>query len=443
MIRFRVEWQDAPGVKDTVLARTWCRLAIEAGGRLVTDVLDNRSRSLRGGIYGSVFPLTQWIVESWWFLLNESYRFPAAYGSRDLARTPGDRAWIQRHSMLAARQGDALPDLTIYRDEGSVVVRWMPDREDSTHPFLRFTGSGEVKMDPDEVKRGLAELVDLVMSRLEGFQDTEVRMLREEWAGISESVEEDREICEWSARLGLDPHDPDELTDGRAETIATLISPLEDSVRNDLLDAEQFQSLQADLEWLNQARSLAADAGGPANLEPTLPKVEGRSAHELGYTCATALRHHLCPSDKYEHIGDMDDILHRLGWAQSPSRTLERHPEGPLKVALERSDDGASVAVASESDAPGERFGLAKSIFLRHFSGSGCDRRLVTEAHTWEQRASRAFAAEFLAPATGLSSHIGERVSHREIDHLAEHYEVSPSAIVHQIQNHRLAWINA
>ena len=57
MIRFRVEWQDAPGVKDTVLARTWCRLTIEAAGRLVTEVLDNRSRSLRGGIYGSVFTL--------------------------------------------------------------------------------------------------------------------------------------------------------------------------------------------------------------------------------------------------------------------------------------------------------------------------------------------------------------------------------------------------
>ena len=201
MIRFRVEWQDAPGVRDTVLARTWCRLAIEAGGRLVTDVLDDRSRSLRGGIYGSVFPLSQWIVENWWFLLNESYRFPAACGSRDLARTSGDRAWIQRHSMLAARQGGVLPDLTIYRDERSVVARWMPDSEDSSHPFLRFTGSGEVTMGPDEAKRGLAELVDQVLGRLEGLDDTEVGMLREEWTAILESREADREVCEWSARL--------------------------------------------------------------------------------------------------------------------------------------------------------------------------------------------------------------------------------------------------
>ena len=306
--------------------------------------------------------------------------------------------WIQRHSMLAARQGGVLPDLTIYRDEKSVVARWIPDGEDSAHPFLRFTGSGEIQMDPDEVKRGLAELADQVMDRLEGLEDTEVGMLREEWAGILGSTEEDREICEWSARLGLGPHDPDELADDQAEAIATLISPLEDSVKNDLLDAEQFESLQSDLEWLNQARSLAADAGGSLNSAPTLSKVEGRTVHELGYTSATALRHHLSSSDECEPIVDMDDILHRLGWAQSPSRTLGPRPEGPLKVALEQSDDGASVAVSPNGDAAGERFGLARSIFLRHFGSSGCNHRLVTEAHTREQRASRAFAAEFMAP---------------------------------------------
>ena len=116
MIRFRMEWQDAPGVRDAVLARTWCRLVIEVEGRLVTRAIDDRSESLRGGIYGSAFPLGRWLVENWWFLLNESYRFPARRSSRNLARTPQDRAWVQRHSLLAAREGGALPDLALYRD---------------------------------------------------------------------------------------------------------------------------------------------------------------------------------------------------------------------------------------------------------------------------------------------------------------------------------------
>lgn len=56
MIRFRMEWQDAPGVRDALLARTWRRLATEAGGRLVTQAVRGPSESLRG-LYGSAFPL--------------------------------------------------------------------------------------------------------------------------------------------------------------------------------------------------------------------------------------------------------------------------------------------------------------------------------------------------------------------------------------------------
>ena len=59
-----------------------------------------------------------------------------------------------------------------------------------------------------------------------------------------------------------------------------------------------------------------------------------------------------------------------------------------------------------------------------------------------EQRASRAFAAEFLAPAAGLARHLGRRASAspRQIDDLARLYRVSPLAIGHQIENHRIAW---
>ena len=192
MIRFRMEWQDAPGVKDTVLARTWCRLVIEVDGRLVTEAVHDPSQSLRGGVYGSAFPLCQWIVENWWFLLNESYRFPARYASPDLARTPRDREWVQRHSLLAAQEGNALPDLTLHRDEQKVVVRWMPDGTSSMHPFLRFTGEGEAHLEVADAERGLAEAVQAVMDRLDGMEEpesgTSARIGRQCWGRRNESA---------------------------------------------------------------------------------------------------------------------------------------------------------------------------------------------------------------------------------------------------------------
>ena len=455
MIRFGMEWQDAPGVRDTVLARTWCRLVIEAGGRLVTQAIDSRSDSLRGGVYGSAFPLGRWIVENWWFLLNESYRFPARYSSRELARVPRDRVWAQRHSLLAAREGGALPDLTLHRDdERKVVARWVPDGSGSDHPSLCFTGEGEEHLEMADAERGLAEAVEAVLDRLEGFEEPEVGAFREDWAAITGATERERKLCEWSARLGIDPFDPEDLTDELAEALPELVAGLEAPLRDDLLDAERPQTLHGDIEWLRRAESLAADAGSAGHREfdpSSLPEATSaasnmrvNTAHELGYACAATLRRHLSPADGHAPIGDMDEILVRLGWARAPSRTAPR-AEGPLEAALERSGNGAPVAVVSDTDRVGNRFGnrfkLARAIFLRHFGRDRTGRRLVTGGHTREQRASRAFAAEFLAPAAGLSRSIGDRVSRDEIDDLAHHYDVDPFVIDHQIQNHRLAWI--
>ena len=220
MIRFHMEWQDAPGVRDTVLARTWCRLVIEADGHLVTEAVHDASDSLRGGIYGSAFPLARWIVENWWFLLNESYRFPTHNASRDLARTLQGWAWVQRHSLLAAREGGALPDLTLHRDEEKVVARWTPDGTASIHPPLRFTGEGEIYLDVADAEGGLAEAVQAVMDRLDGFEEPEVRAFRQDWAAVTGATEQERRLCEWSARLGIDPFDPEELTDEMAETLS-------------------------------------------------------------------------------------------------------------------------------------------------------------------------------------------------------------------------------
>ena len=444
MLRFRIEWQEAPGVRVGVLARTWGRLVIEAGGRLVTQAVDVRSESLRGGVYGPVLPLCQWILENWWFLLNESYRFPVPHPARELAKSPTDRPWVQRHSLLAAKEGGALPDLMIFRDDRAVVARWTPDQEDSVHPFLRFTGSGEVQMDPAEAEHGLSELVREVLERLAGIEDPDAKSLREEWAAVLASMQSERELCEWSARLGLDPYNADELTEEVADMLSERIPGLEGSIRDDLLDAGQALNLQEDLEWLDKAHSAALDAGTPTGAEARLTRAtDARTAHELGYACAQATRQYLSESDGQEPVGDMDDVLHRLGWAQSPSRTVAIQPKGRLEAVLERSDEGGSVVVAHNGDAAGHRFRLARAAFLRHFGSNREGRRIVTKAYTAEQRASRAFAAELLAPAADIAKHIGDQVSPDEIDQLAQHYKVSPFVVSHQIQNHRLGWINA
>lgn len=442
MIRFRMEWQDAPGVRDAVLARTWCRLVIEAEGRLVTEAVHVPSESLRGGIYGSAFPLCQWIVENWWFLLNESYRFPARYTSRDLARTPQDREWVQRHSLLAAREGHSLPDLTLHRDEQKIVARWMPDGTSSSHPYLRFTGEGETYLEVADAERGLAEAVQAIMDRLDGMEQPEVQDFRKDWAAVVGVTEQERRLCESAARLGIDAFDPDELTDSLEDTLSELVTDLDAPLRDDFLDAAHPPTLRRDMDWLHQAEALAANAGKCRKAEGISCDVGLGTAHNRGYECAKSLRKHLWPENGHDPVKDLDEALVRLGWAQCPSRTMDIEPECPLEAALTRSDEGAPVAIIGDAGQAANRFRLVRTVFLRHFTHSGrTHRRLATEAHSWEQRASRAFAAEFLAPAAGLSKHLGGRASPSQIDQLADHYGVSSQAIGHQIENHRLAWI--
>ena len=443
MIKFHVEWLDAPGVRDAVLARTWARLVIEANGRLVTEVVDQRADSRRGSVYGTVFPLCRWIVENWWFLLNESYPFPAPYSSLDLARRPSDRAWVQRHSMLTAREGGALPDLTIHRDGKMVVARWVPDRSDESLSPIRFTGSGEVRMDPEQAAQGLGDVVRLVLDRLDGLQEPDAMTLRANLVGVSAAtVSGDRALCEWSARLGLDPHDPNELTDALANELVELVDPLDSSVRYDLLDVADAGGLEAGCRWIQHAQCVAAEALPATIAAPSLPSPSAASAHELGYRSAALVRDYLSMADGQGPVEDIDDTLLQLGWARCPEGMDDPWPGGPLYAMVERSGAGDSVAVTPEFETRAKRFSQARALFLRYANGTPWDRRLATRAHTWDQRASRAFAAEFLAPADGISRSIGEYVSPSQIDDLADHYGVQPVAIRHQIENHRLGWVS-
>ena len=440
MIHFSVEWQDAPGVRDRVLARTWSRLTIKADGQVVTRAIDDRARSVRDGVYGSVFPLCRWIVENWWFLQHEGYRFHRVCGSRELARSDNDRAWVRRHSLLAAREGGALPDLTLFRDGDAVVARWLPDDRDATHPFLRFASDGRTRMAVEAAARGLGSFVDCVLERVGDLEPPEVDALRRDWAAISGASPDEREFCGWSARLGLDPYDPDELTDRHEELMRASVSPLEAELREDLLDASTADGLPADVSWIAAAHDIAISTGAPAASgpkQPSIPTVRKSTAHETGYECARVLRQTL-PAPNGGVVTDVREAMQEFGWAQPPLLTTPSKPASLIDAMVDRSPSGAAVVVApADCGLRQERFRLARALFL-HYVAASPERRLVTAAHTWDQQASRAFAAEFLAPAEVLAKHVRTRISLRDIDELADEYQVSPLVIEHQIENHRL-----
>ena len=328
MLSFLTEWADAPGVKDSVLASTWARLEIQAGDealnkRWPSTVISVANKSLRRGVYGALFPLAEWVVENWWFLLHEPSRVPEFTSGRQLASDPLQRVWAQRHNLLAAREGGALPDMTIYRDGSQVVAKWVPDREqDERIRPVHFIDEGEVRFSETSLESGLQQLVEAVLDRLGTCSDEDSKRLKENWTALCESRQREPDLCAWSASLGIDPYDNTELTDPIIEVMETGIRPLNSKLRNDLLEAATPASFVAQVDWVRDALHRGFGNGA----QPHGPNVIVQSyttAYELGYETARAFRNKF--GLPVQPIRDLPDTLRRhCGWAAN----FEHRQEG-------------------------------------------------------------------------------------------------------------------
>ena len=104
-------------------------------------------------------------------------------------------------------------------------------------------------------------------------------------------------------------------------------------------------------------------------------------------------------------------------------------------------NEGLAIASGRRMRKETERFQAARVLALvaqeQQFGGYA----LSTSGHTPAQRASRAFAAELLAPADGIESYIGFAPSPDDyvaIEECAAHFGVSQLVIAHQLENQLL-----
>lgn len=443
MLSLFAEWNDAPGVKDPVLAATWARLEIKdessSDSKWPSRVIRAASNSLDRGVYGSVFPLAEWIVENWWFLLNKSCRVPEFVSGRHLASDPAQRNWVGRHCLLAAREGSALPDLTIFRDGDAVVLKWMPDpMHDKEIRPVRFIEQGAVFANPLDAERSLHQFLEAVLERLADNRDPSTERLRANWKAVCESRQKESALCSWSASLGLDPYDEDELTDELVQVMQSRISGLPPELQQDVLDATTGNELKEDLDWLDQALSHVSIDAGSSNGAPTALSI---TAHQLGYERAAQFRQRC--SLPPEPISDLSMLLHeRCGWSAPDQQTLALPGTTTLSALVANDQNDTPRLIGPPLGHWAERFRLARSLFMVPDDTKLMRPRLVTRAYTWDQRASRAFAAELLAPAEALRAQVSNVVTADDVDQLSRQFDVRPNLIEHQIKNHRLAWID-
>jgi hypothetical protein len=306
MIELRFEWQEAPWLPIRSHARTWARLEIRVGDACATEALHLRSKSTHEGVSLPLLPLAEWIVANWWYLLEEC-PLPGCGESARLAIGARERAWFERHNLLAAREGYALPDLTLSRvDDGRVQVQFAPDPGPVGVFGVQFIRGGAATVKAAALAAQLQNLLDAVADRLDGCDDADAVAFVESVEARRRMVGDDALLCARAATLGLDGADPEAVPDTLADVLVDEMRDLPRGLVSDLLDhlsavqqGHDPASLRAVAQGLREARMVPDDRFSSAlgqareRLKAPLRAAKEGRPYEVGWRLARACREQL------------------------------------------------------------------------------------------------------------------------------------------------------
>lgn len=423
MAIFDYEWcDDAEPSSDRVSQYTMARVRIEARGHVVTSLYDRYLKEYRDHVFVPLAHVAEWLAANWWHLWYE-----AAYASGEQRH-----GFLARHDLAHAGNGFVLPRLTFVPVGDRIRAKargWSPK-----HAPLEFRSECDVLLDRDELQQEFRSLVGDVIERLRKKR-TPLESLESEWRAIESLDHEEREFCQAAALMGLDPFDIDEPT---ADRIARVWNRTNPALRAELLGAaSQEHSLDTINEWLGRCLESAERGRSGSSWQTVRHAVRRKGANgdlpwQRGYDDAHAVRKELAAEPgrfDFDQSGQFG-VWNRED--QSPS------PRVDGIVA----SDSPSCVVIRKPKAEAKRFLLARSL------GDYIGREELTPAilgslDTARQARSRAFAAEFLAPAEWLWTQVSgaKSVDEEAVDEFAAELGVSSWVVRHQVQNHRIAEI--
>lgn len=419
----RIEWLDAPGVTSPDLAATWARYEIWVGEKCVTQV-ETPDGTIRRSIFGSLYPLAEWVATNWWFLTTEVR--PSAIDTRYWTwRNIRQERWLSRHNLRAAGDGMAWPDCTVV-PEGSVSrIVWAPTRSSA----LQFLSTGNVVAPSREVAASLAALVEDMLTRLSEMGQAETP-LHKEWRAISQADGEERDFCATVARMGLDPY---EIEDDFAKQVIEVATQLAEDLALDFFDGVDPKRLSESVQWARRAMSAADRASTKANRAVgELVPLEGLNTlrntalpWSQGYGLARHVRRQL--SSKSTDKFDLSSWI-GVSSAKSPSPGLQ----GVATIHGSR----CGLAISDLPNQSARRFAQARAlgrVLLRPEARSF----ILSSARRDDERGARAFAAELLAPAEGIRELLETLGSNDDqaMEAAAVHYGVSPLLVRYQFEN--------
>ena len=412
------EWADVAQSPDETVHRTMAKLQIRVNGHLVTAVKDRQHKLDRDYVLVPLHQMAEWLVSNWHHLLYEP----------ENSNGPQRPGFESRHSLAFAGDGFILPPLTMVPTDGATVMRWATSKPKFSE--IEFTRFGEERVPTDEVETVCSSLIEDVLGRMRQ-ENLPLETLEEAWQGLRELDEEERDFARAAALLGADPFD---LDDALADGIVEFWEGLPPSLREDSLGAvTSAESLPAVRRWverslevLDQQDESAVATSGWTAIRDSVLRSNSPIPWQRGYDLAQNFRREVVDDSSR----DPNALGAELGIPYRHMHAVSNRLQGLVAAR-------SPACVGTLTSETSRRFLQARSIgaFL---SPSDRGPSLLSTMATDFQAFTRAFAAEFLAPAEQLRARMkGGRTS---VTALARDFRVSPRVISHQIQNHRLGF---
>lgn len=434
-LSFETDWVDAEGINGPELSATWASLRIRAGDATITRVLDTRAKTVRDFVYVPLYPLAEWLATNWWFLTHE-FGNPAK---------ESDPAFHRRHALGPNREGYAFPALEVVSSGARTHLVWKCDPCPWTR--VEFLDQGEIWIESSEIQESCADLVDRVIRRLASL-GVDGTLLQEEWKAVQTADEEEYQFCKTAAGLGWDPY---ALDDVRRDWVLLLAKKLGD-VLDEAVPALDTNDLYKDwfaindtIEEAKRFNSLPLERIRSFRDEARLDTTTEGAPWSVGYDCARRLRRTLGLDG--EPLPTIPQMAEALGEdAESIKKVMtQRVAFGgwPALVdgVITRSDDECPAFAFRRLGDHSRRFHFCRAL-AEVLLSPGSD-TLLTRAYSERQQRNRAFAAEFLAPSSGLKERVSRPVLDGEdIDELAAEFGVSSRVVEHQVKNHLIAQVS-
>jgi hypothetical protein len=419
-----LQWPANPGKGGNLLLdESIARVQMMVGDKSVTTYQTEKGDK-NSHLHIPVYYLVEWLALNWWSFLYEPRKFD---------REDAEQDFRSRHWLGTARNGFALPDVTFSPagDKIEIVARSAYLR----FAQLNFIESVFASVATDNVRSEFSSFIGRVLARLseKGVKDSEAH---EAWERVTSTTKEEEAYCRLIGSLGLSPYVSHPEIDTVLERIAGRIS---ESMLTDLCEATNIGSFDRAAELTDSILQALAQSK-PVNLHDLLkaqrPFDATPRAYEWGYRATDTARSAL--GIAHDDPSGSKAFFERLQF--DPNFGIEVGLDAGnislISGAVAREDDAMLVSLAGTNLAH-RKFSGARAAFLS-WSHAKESSRLVTSAKTRDQQASRAFAAELLAPAKYLKKRLGDRtdVSPFTLDKISEEMGIAPTVVLYQAKNH-------